>query len=47
VPDAPAEAAAKDAEAARALVEEFEAGVERALRSGNPGPGATTEEDAG
>jgi hypothetical protein len=38
------DAAARDAEAARALVEEFEAGVQRALRTGHDGPGAEDEE---
>ena len=43
----PADAAARDAAAARELVEEFEAGVERALRAGERGTGSTNEDGAG
>jgi len=45
-PVASADAAVREAAAARALVEEFEAGVERALRSGGP-KGEMSEEGAG
>jgi hypothetical protein len=38
--------AEQDAAAARALVEEFEAGVERALRDGDDRSAGTDEEDA-
>ena len=43
----PADAAVRDAAAARELVEEFEAGVERALRAGERGTGSTNEDGAG
>jgi hypothetical protein len=45
-PAASEDAAVREAAAARALVEEFEAGVERALRSGGP-RGEMSEEGAG
>ncbi|MFL6128130.1 MAG: hypothetical protein ACJ73E_03585, partial [Mycobacteriales bacterium] len=45
-PVASADAAIREAAAARALVEEFEAGVERALQAGTP-TGETSEEGAG
>jgi hypothetical protein len=46
---ASADAAVQEAAAARALVEEFEAGVERALRAGAPTgeTDGTSEEGAG
>jgi hypothetical protein len=46
-PAAPAPAAEEDAAAAaRAFVEEFEAGVQRALRDGGDRTAGTDEEDA-
>jgi signal transduction histidine kinase len=45
-PAASTDAAVREAAAARALVEEFEAGVERALQAGGP-TGETSEEGAG